>query len=409
MTFTKKVADLTPIVDTVFAIARRAKEDEKLHGDEVVNATIGALYDEDNQLVAFDSVFDHYNTMPNTTKAAYAPNFTGTTAFKDAIYNWVVQDVNLDLPHSVIATPGGSGAMSMAITTCLDVGDTLLIPSFAWTSYAIMAHENQYQSLTYEMFEDDHFNLNDLKEKVESLLDKQERIVIVINDPCHNPTGYSMTNHEWEELITYLNEVSKTHPCIILNDIAYIDYSYDLSHSRDYLNVFKKMSDNVMVIIGFSISKALTSYGLRCGAAITIANKQEDVRDVEIVFEKKARATWSSIPNGAMENFIWVISENKEAFLKEKDTYIALLKERADLFLKESLDEELSLYPYKEGFFVTLKMNNNEERDIYHEKLMDNHIYTVKVNKGIRIAICSLPLNKIKGLAKKLKDIQKEI
>ena len=48
---------------------------------------------------------------------------------------------------------------------------------------------------------------------------------------------------------------------------------------------------------------------------------------------------------------------------------------------------------------------DNTTRDIYHEALMKNHIYTVKVNKGIRVAVCSLSLDKIKGLAKKMKDI----
>ena len=409
MTFTKKTANLNPIVDTVFVVARRAKQDEKENGDVVVNATIGSLYDENNSLVAFDSVFDHYNAIDKRIKAAYASSFTGTDEFKEAVYDWIFQGTNVNLPHSVTATPGGSGAISMAITTCLDENDTLLIPEYAWTSYALMAQENNYQSQTYAMFEDDHFNLNDIKEKVEALRNQQERIVIVINDPCHNPTGYSMTKEEWQELISYFNEVSKTNPCIIINDIAYIDYSNDLSKSRDYLNTFNDMSDNVMAIIGFSTSKSLTSYGLRCGAAIVLSQKEKDVRDVEIVFEKKARAIWSSIPNAAMENFIWVTKENKEAFLKEKDEYITLMKKRSDLFLKESKEAGLDVYPYKEGFFVTLKMKDNEERDIYHEKLLDNHIYTVKVNKGIRIALCSLPIRKIEGLAFKLKEIQKEI
>ena len=53
---------------------------------------------------------------------------------------------------------------------------------------------------------------------------------------------------------------------------------------------------------------------------------------------------------------------------------------------------------------MTLSMDNTT-RDIYHEALMKNHIYTVKVNKGIRVAVCSLSLDKIKGLAKKMKDI----
>ena len=37
--------------------------------------------------------------------------------------------------------------------------------------------------------------------------------------------------------------------------------------------------------------------------------------------------------------------------------------------------------------------------------VMDNNIFTVKVNKGIRVAICSMSAKACKGLAKRMKDI----
>ena len=40
-----------------------------------------------------------------------------------------------------------------------------------------------------------------------------------------------------------------------------------------------------------------------------------------------------------------------------------------------------------------------------HSAFMDHHIYTVLVNKGIRVAVCSVSVSKVKGLAKKMKDI----
>ncbi|MCF0112334.1 MAG: aspartate/aromatic aminotransferase, partial [Erysipelotrichaceae bacterium] len=48
-------------------------------------------------------------------------------------------------------------------------------------------------------------------------------------------------------------------------------------------------------------------------------------------------------------------------------------------------------------------------RDRYHEALMQHQIYTVIVNKGIRVAVCSTPVEKVKGLAKRLKDILDEV
>ena len=77
------------------------------------------------------------------------------------------------------------------------------------------------------------------------------------------------------------------------------------------MNTFNDITDNVLICIAFSCSKTVTSYGLRCGAAIVLGKDPEKVDEVEIVMEKKARATWSNIPNAAMENFTWVVNENK--------------------------------------------------------------------------------------------------
>ena len=297
MTFVRKKADITPIVDTVFAIVNKAKEDKAVNGSEnVIDATIGSLYGEDETLVALDEVFDHYDEIDHRTKAAYASSFTGNPGFRKSVYEWVTQGADLRLHHSVIATPGGSGADFMAITSCLDAGETLLIPDVAWGSYTLMAHEYNIDTLTYSMFEADHFNLNSVKERVQQLLEKQDRIVMVINDPCHNPTGYSLTQQEWKELVSFINEVSQKVPFILIDDIAYIDYSNDLDHSRKYMETWNDLSDNAMVVVAFSCSKTLTSYGLRCGAAIILNQSADAVREVEIVFEKKAKGVQFFLP-----------------------------------------------------------------------------------------------------------------
>ena len=50
-------------------------------------------------------------------------------------------------------------------------------------------------------------------------------------------------------------------------------------------------------------------------------------------------------------------------------------------------------------------MEDNETRDIFHQKLIEHHIYTIKVNRGIRVALCSLSLETVDGLAGKIKEL----
>lgn len=405
MSFVRKTANLVPIVDTVFSIVKLAAEDKKKNGaDHVVDATIGSLYDETGNLVAYNSFFDHYNAIDNKNKAKYASSFTGNDSFRKQVIHWVFDQHAPSLIKKVIATPGGSGAVSTTFNTILDQNETVILPEIAWGSYPLMAQQNCLKTSTYSMFEEDHFNLNSFREVCTNVMNQQHKLLVVINDPCHNPTGYSMTHEEWDEVIAFLNECSKEGPVVILNDIAYIDYGYNQDKIRSYYDCFEKLGDNVLLIVAFSISKTCTSYGLRCGAAVLAGKNEQKVREVEIVFEKAARATWSNIPNAAMDTFTWATTENLNSFLNEKQPYIDLLKKRSSIFVQEAKEANLDIYPYKEGFFVTLKVDNHLKQ-AYHEALMKEHIYTVQVNKGIRVAVCSLPVEKCYGLAKKMKDI----
>ncbi len=404
MSFVKDSVNRTPIVDTVFVIVDKAKKAiAELGPEAVVNATIGSLYDEDGKLVALDTVFDSLKNTDNRTLAAYATSFTGNPDFQQEVTDWVLGG-HSKLYTEVIATPGGTGAVGMTLEETLDPGQTVILPDIAWGSYNLMAQMNELKVVNYSLFEGDHFNLASFKKACEEVMKVQDKLVMVINDPCHNPTGYSLSRQEWEEVIAFLNECSKTHAVVLLNDIAYIDYSYRGKEAKEYYSVFDEISDNIIVVVAFSLSKSMTSYGMRCGAAIIMGQQKEAVEEVKTVFEKEARATWSNVNNGAMVMFVDVMRNHLPEYEAEKQKYVDLLKERSDIFVNEAAEAGLSHYPYKEGFFVTLDMDN-DTRDKFHQALLDENIFTVKVNKGIRVAVCSLPVEKVKGLAPRMKAI----
>ncbi|OLU45661.1 pyridoxal phosphate-dependent aminotransferase [Faecalibaculum rodentium] len=402
--FVKDSVSQTPIVDTVFAIVNKAKEAKKTYGeDAVTDATIGSLYTEAGELAALDCVFDSLKNLDNKVLASYAAGFTGNPDFRQKVIDWVL-DGNSRLYKEVIATPGGTGAVAMTIQECLDPGQTVVLPEIAWGSYNLMAQMNNLEVAKYSLFDDDRFNMDSFREVCTKTMEKQDKLVVVINDPCHNPTGYSMTREEWEEVIAFLNGCSKKCPVVLLNDIAYIDFAFGQKEAKKYFSVFDDISDNMAVVVAFSLSKSMTSYGMRCGAAILMAKNPEIVNQLKTVFEKDARATWSNVNNGAMAMFVDVLDNRLEDYDAERQKYVALLKERSEIFRNEADAAGLAYYPYREGFFVTLSMDN-DLRDRYHEALMENNIFTVKVNKGIRVAICSMPVSKVKGLAGHMKEI----
>ena len=136
MSFVKEKVNTTPIEDTVFAIVKKAKEAKAAVGAEkIVDATIGSLYNEEGTIVAFESVFTPYDHIAKETKAAYAGSFVGNDSYRQQVYDWIVKPSGSTLAHSVIATPGGTGAVAITLSEILDEGETVILPEIAWGSY----------------------------------------------------------------------------------------------------------------------------------------------------------------------------------------------------------------------------------------------------------------------------------
>lgn len=404
--FIKKEKDTSKLIDTVFKIASLAKKAKQEFNNEcVIDATLGSLYDENNNLVTLNSFFNTYRSLDNSDYAKYSGSFSGNLNYKEAIKEYVIKDYFKNLKERIVATPGGTGAISITISNMLSKDEKIIIPNIGWTSYSIMAKENNLNIVQYKMFdENNNFNLIDLKDKILDSLNTQNKALVIINSPLHNPTGYSLSNDEWKELVRFINEDCNNKEVILLNDIAYIDYSLNLDTVKDYFKELDNLNSNALLVICYSCSKTFTIYGMRLGASI-ILHKDEDVlNEIANAYDKSCRTYWSNSNNGAMTAISNVLNNNYNEFIKEKDYYINLLKERSSIILKEAKENELPIYPYKEGFFITLKIDNSL-KEKYHQELMKENIFTVQVNEGIRIAVCSLPINKCYGLAKKLKEI----
>lgn len=393
--------------DKVFAITERAKQAAKKFGKEnVINGTIGVLYDDSEKLLSFDTVVESYKHLASEDIFAYAPEIDGTSQYKEAVKQLVLgKDYEVEFKGhfmEAIATPGGTGAIRNSLKNYLNPGEKVLLPNLMWGPYKIMAEEVGGKFDTYEMFDKNNkFNLDSFKTKVRELVDVQENVVIIINDPCHNPTGYSLDVEEWKEVLEFLQECSKKKNIILLNDIAYMDFSKrDLKKYRD---LFKNLSENLLVIFLFSMSKSFTSYGLRAGAQLALSTSESVIEEFKIVNKYSCRATWSNISRGAMMLLPeLVLNDDKfEELQKERISSSAMLHKRAEIFLKEAHEVGLEMYPYRDGFFITLPIKG--DMDEVMEKLEKENIFVVPLKNEIRIGLCSIPTHKVYGLSEKIK------
>lgn len=405
MAFLNHQSDGKKMIDKVFKAAVKAKEAKLQFGDEkVVDATLGTLFNEQGVFVAFDSVWNPYNKIDNIQKAKYASSIQGNPSYRKAVYEWLFGTE--DIPCEIVVTPGGAGAVSSTLKNMLDPGQTVIKPSLAWGPYITMAHEFGLTTTNYNLFNNQQFDIVSFKQTCQDVMEQQGKVLAIINDPCHNPSGYTMTTQEWDELLQFVNELSEKGPVILLHDIAYVDFSTNPTW-KNHLLKYKTLSDNVLVVIAFSLSKTFTAYGARVGAAVAITNNKEELdkfKDAEIY---SARSIWSTVNNSVMELFPLIVNhpQYRLSYMDEKQSYINLIQERANIFVTESAEVGLELYPYKEGFFATIKMPSNELKEQYNLLLQQELIFTVEVDLGLRVALCSVPKHKLKGLAQRIKHI----
>ena len=64
---------------------------------------------------------------------------------------------------------------------------------------------------TFRMFSSDmSFDLEAMKQGMRKQLDKQGRSLLMLNFPCHNPTGYSLDLKEWTSIAEVVREAGFT-------------------------------------------------------------------------------------------------------------------------------------------------------------------------------------------------------
>ena len=381
----------------VKAVAQFGKE-------KVTNATIGALLDDNEQLVCLPTVEKVYRSLPITEVINYAP-IAGLPDFLNAAMTHVFGESKPDAFTRAVATSGGSGVLHHAIWNYTELHDTVLTTDWYWGPYKVLCEEVLRKLDTFTLFNEKmEFNAPAFEAKIAALLAKQNNLLVILNTPAHNPTGYTVTDSEWDGIINILKTAAKNpeKKITVVIDIAYLDFSGEHNASRKFFSKIGQMPANLLFIVGFSMSKSFTMYGQRVGAMIGVSSDADVAKEFEDINQYSSRATWSNINRGVMR-MMATICADKDLYNqveKERAGFYQLIKGRADIFAKEAAAANLIMLPYSAGYFLSVPSTNP---DAVVAKLNEDNVFAVGLAKGIRIAVCAVPTEKIKGMAGKLK------
>lgn len=392
--------------DTIFTISAKASEAVLKYGAEnVINSSMGVLLEDNGDFVAFESVYSYLKDLDNPKIAAYA-SIEGDNDFLQAVKKACFNEHMPNAYIKAVATPGGSGAIHHAIFNYTNIGDSILTSGLYWDPYNTICLENSRKLDTYNMFNDDGgLDIEAFKEKFDYHLNKQKRLLTIFNTPAHNPTGYSISNEEWDKIIDILKAgaENKENKIIILVDVAYIDFCDEKFDRRSFMEKFAGLEENILVLFAFSASKGYTMYGLRNGALLCVTSKEEIAEEFFYTNLHSNRGTWSNGTKGAMRVLTDIINDEKvgKPFYEERNHYVKLLRRRADAFLEASKEADLELYPYKDGFFVCIPCKNPSK---VSQKLMEKNLFVIPLQTGLRFAVCAVSEEKCMSAPKKIKE-----
>ena len=390
--------------DKIFGAAAAANKAAQQFGkDNVTNATIGAILDDQENLVILPAVEKAWRALPMNEVANYAP-IAGLPEFLDAAIELTFADNRPDAYIKAVATAGGSGVLHHVIWNYSEIGDTILTSDWYWGPYNVLCQEALRKLDTFTLFDEQlKFNFPAFEAKVKALLERQNNLVMILNTPAHNPTGYSLTDSEWEQVIGFLVECAKNQSKVIVPvvDIAYLDYAGEKNAVRAFMKKFSGLPANILPIMAFSMSKGYTMYGQRTGAMIGVSSSQQIIKEFEDINQYTSRATWSNINRGCMRMLANIMSDKAQQtqMEQERDVYYRLIQERAAIFTREAQAANLKMLPFVAGFFITVPAPNP---DAVCNKLHEDNIFAVPLGKGVRIAVCAVPTKKMAGMAGKV-------
>ena len=392
----------------ILKIGAMAKADKET-GNHVIDATIGVFLNDDKTINTVPTVIDNLNN--NITKNVGYTSITGYPIYREGILKWYLKDNYEKVLNTYkvpfAATLGGTGALSIAFNLFLDPNETVLLPSIMWGNYKLIAKKAGVKSDTYQLFNSEgKFNITNLCSKIEEYSLNQKNILVVLNDPCQNPTGYCLSDEEHLKLIRKLNKLSEKVNITLIYDIAYLDYD---GNNKEMHRIFKHLFENeihFLPVFAASCSKVFGMYGFRVGALFTFVKDEELATNLVGAIEAQIRGTYSS-PNGpALSSLAQALLADDVSELSTQIYNNTLtLKERSNYFIEKLKEANIKYLPYVSGFFICLPCT--DAYDIC-EQLKEQHTYLVPIADDIvRVAICSLNKEEIDELVIVLKNIMK--
>lgn len=363
--------------------------------DKQYNATIGIATEEDYSPMRLKSI-DGLINLPPEDSFPYAPSY-GVPALRDT-WKEMIYKKNPSLKAettSPVVTNGLTHGLSIIGHLFLDPEDKVILTDKFWGNYKLIFTHNYGAELeTFDTFKDNKFNIEGLREK---LLDTPVgKKVLLLNFP-NNPTGYTPTNEEAQEITALLKQAAEAgNNLVVVLDDAYFGLVYkEGTFTESLFSYIANLHSNILAVKVDGITKEDYAWGFRV-SFITYSYPGMSPEAAKALEDKTAGAVRANISNASkLSQSLALQGFKSPTYSQEKQEKYQILKSRFEEVQKVLSEEKYSEYfyplPHNSGYFMCIGLKHNIDSEELRNHLLDKYSTgTIAINGLIRVAYSSL-------------------
>jgi phosphoenolpyruvate carboxykinase (GTP) len=372
------------------------------------DATIG-IARENGKPMFLPSVMQYFNGLSPAEALTYAP----ATGRADLRKKWREELVrkNPSLVGKNISTPivtaGVTHALSLVGDLFINKGEMVLVPDKFWENYELLYGVRcQAQLGIFPFFNAaGGFNVEALRQALATRAGSWKTILI-LNFP-NNPTGYSATKTEMDQIVKVLREAAEDgRNLIVVTDDAYFGLFYGEDVAQESL--FARLAgchERLLAVKVDGPTKEAFVWGFRTGMLTFGAHAFLSHEALYQALEKKVAGAIRSAVSNCSHTAQSILAkalmgDSMAGEWQQKRAILAARAKKVESILSSPKFAELwEPYPFNAGYFMCLKLKNLDA-ETYRRHLLEKYGVGVIADgeRDIRIAFSSVDEGQLEDL-----------
>ena len=376
------------------------------------NATIG-MAREAGQAMHLPSVMAPLSGLTPDEALTYAP----ATGLPDLRRAWQQHQLsqNPSMDGKAVSLPVVTAGLTHGLSLFGDLfvaeGDGILLPDKIWGNYRLLFELRRGAAIRqYPLFAEGGFNTSAFRKAVEDECGKRDKIVVLLNFP-NNPTGYSPTATEAQEIVKTLIAAAESGTNVVAAmDDAYFGLFYEEATLKESL--FASVAGRHPRLLAAKLdgpTKEHYAWGLRLGfITLSVGGVDPGSPLFEALERKLAGAIRSCVSNCCRlsQSVVLKALRSPELAAERADKFRVMAARAArvkEVVSDPKFADAWEPYPFNSGYFMCIRLKNaNAEQLRVH--MLDKHgIGLIALGESdLRVAFSCLEVEQVEELFQRL-------